>query len=166
MSCLFTFPMLLNLLLQPSLYINEVDGYSIRFPKGWSIVEDRKHVPAYTGAYSPASNSNEYAEMKVVVLAGTAAGELTSVMQNDIAIARSISNNVKIEQNQSIKIGSLTGQVVQLTISSPNRGLIRMITYGFVKNNRLYFIRCFGNQAYFLHSASEVQEACLSLRIK
>ncbi|WP_461131641.1 PsbP-related protein [Spirosoma aerophilum] len=156
----------LTIFVQRGLYTNEVDGYSIQFPKGWSIVKDTKHTPAYTGAYSPKTNPAECAEMKVVVLPGIAVSELTSAMQNDITIARSISNDVKIERNQAITIGGLTGQVVQLALTSPRQGLIRMINYGFAKNNRLYFIRCFGNQAYFQHSAGEVQKACLSLRIK
>ncbi|ADB42748.1 hypothetical protein Slin_6798 (plasmid) [Spirosoma linguale DSM 74] len=166
MMLLNPFLLLLTFLVQRGLYTNEVEGYSIQFPKGWSIVEDTKHVPAYTGAYSPKSNPTEYAEIKVVVLPGMAANELKETMQHDIAMARSISNDVKVERNQPIRIGGLTGQVVQLTLTSPRLGLIRLLNYGFAKNNRLYFIHCFGNQAYFQHSIQEVQQACSSFRIK
>lgn len=155
----------LYLLVQPGLYTDEVYGYSIRFPKGWAIVEDRKHTPAYPAAYSPKANSADYAEMKVIVLPGSAS-ELTGAMQSNIAIARSVSNDVKVERNQPIRIGGLTGQVVQLTLSSPGLGLIRLIKYGFAKNNRLYFIHCFGSQAYFQQSIQEIQQACSSFRIK
>lgn len=155
-----------TLSVQPGWYTNQVDGYSIQFPTGWSVVEDRQHIPAYTGAYSPKTNPAQYGEIKVIVLPNMPASYLTNAMQNDIKLARSVSEEVKIERNQAITVGGIKGQVVQLTLISPKLGLIRLINYGFAKNNRLYFIHCFGNQAYFQHSANAFQKACSSFRIR
>lgn len=155
-----------TVLLQPGWYTNKAEGYSIQFPKGWSVVDDRQHSPPYTAAYSPKTNPANYAEIKILVLPGMIASELTSVMANDIAIARSVSNEVKIERNLAIRIGGMAGQLVQITLTSPRLGLIRLINYGFAKNNRLYVIRCMGNQAYFQQSANDIQKACSSFRIK
>lgn len=155
-----------TILVQPGWYTNKVEGYSIQFPKRWTVVDDRQHIPAYTAAYSPKTNPLTYAEIKILVLPGMMASELTSAMNNDIAIARSVSNDVKIERNQAIRIGGMDGQIVQLTLTSPRLGLIRLINYGFAKHNRLYVIRCMGNQAYFQQSANDIQKACSSFRIK
>jgi hypothetical protein len=155
-----------TLLAQTGWYTNPVEGYSIQFPTGWSVVEDRQHIPAYTGAYSPKTNPAHYGEIKIVVLPNMPASYLTSAMQDDIELARNVSDDVKIERNQAITVGGVKGQVVQLTLTSPKLGLIRLINYGFAKNNRLYFIHCFGNQAYFQQSANQVQKACLTFRIQ
>lgn len=165
MIYLHTFVILATLLLQGRRYSNPVEGYSIQFPKGWSVVEEPKHVPAYTGAYSPKADGARYAEIKVVVLPNMAPADLVGTMQQDIDLTRSISGQVNIERNQAIQIGPRKGRLVQLTFTSPELGLIRLINYGFARHNRLYFIRCLGNQAYFKQSANEVQKACSSFRI-
>lgn len=165
MIYLYVLFILFSIPTQEGQYINQVDGYSIRFPKGWTVVDHRKQNPAYTGAYSPNTTPTDFAEIKVIVLPNVSPAGLTAVMESDIATARNLSNQVKVELNQSIRIGGIKGQLVQLTFNSPKLGLIRVINYGFAKHNRLYLIHCFGNQSYLQASANEVQKACLTFRI-